>query len=177
MKKLICLLLSLSLLTVSGCGTGNQEPAEPISETQNTQAWDMSEPPRLTVSCGDVSFVLHYAGCVWEGPSIEGQSFAKIADAVSPLDVRNPPKQFSVGNGELELTFDMQPSSVVIRMWDEQRMGNSLSEPLQTLEDVYSFYPEGTARIYEVTATWEGGEYHGEARYHFRLITGVMPIE
>ncbi len=175
MKKSLCLLLAAVLLTMPGCAPGNQEPAEttqPILE----EPWDMSEPPRLTVTCGDVSFVLNYAGCSWEGPAANGQINAKIACGASPLDVRNPPKQYSVGAADVELSFDVAPSSIVINMWEELRMGNSMVEPTEILKNVYSFSPHRVERIYEVVATWEGGEYHGEARYHFRLIPGVEPI-
>jgi hypothetical protein len=91
--------------------------------------------------------------------------------------VRNPPKQFSVGAEDVQLSFDVPPTSIVINMWEEMRMGNSMTEPVDVLKDVYTFSPHTGLRIYQVVATWEGGEYHGEASYHFRLIPGVMPIE
>ena len=173
MKKTLCLILSAVLLMFPGCAPGNQEPEEttqPVTE----EPWDMSEPPRLTVTCGDVSFVLNYAGCSWEGPALDGQSFAKIACGASPLDDRTPPRQFSVGAEELVLSFDVEPASLVINMWDDPYTGKDGS-PEETLLDTFRFQPLSTARIYEVIATWEG-DYHGEARYHFRLIPGVMPI-
>lgn len=176
MKKYLCLLLAALLLTMSGCAPGNQEPAQTTLPAPE-ETWDMSDPPRLTVTCGDVSFVLNYAGCSWEGPAPNGQINAKIACGASPLDVRNPPKQFSVGAEDVELSFDVPPTSIVINMWEEMRMGNSMTEPVDVLKDVYTFSPHTGLRIYQVVATWEGGEYHGEASYHFRLIPGVMPIE
>lgn len=162
----------------------------------------VTEPPELTVVCGEEEYKTLKGGYSWEYMNEDGTSMAVIADSAHPLDCRDIMPEVRIVYATISalhpriayLQFGIVPDRVAVRYWKEADWGDTLagSETLEMLV-TEADYADGSYStnysvellegnyIYEVIAEWNSAEtYKGEARYSFHGVMGeyeLVPVE
>lgn len=144
MKRIFILLLTvLALLTLTACG----------KEV-------LKEPPGLIVSDGEGDVVAKRGTYSWSYSDILGWNSVE-ACGVHPVEM-----ELDVLTTKLEsvdLWFDQKPDSLTVTVWYDMEK----SEPADVSGNTLTLL-DGK-HIYEVTADWATGKYHGDASYVFAV--------
>lgn len=156
-----------------------EEPAQIVMDTI----------PKLSVSYGEEMVLDPRVGeASWEYLNADGTEGAIVSDGVHPLDAKESSPFFVLepyGKTPFEiwLIWELAPSSVMVRYWDEscwgqleaQPVGRELPQKSGNADYAYYFEPQEGSCIYEVIATWENTlDYSGRVCYNFH---GVLTDE
>lgn len=149
MKK-IFMLLSIILIGLAGCGTGDSG-----EESQKTQ---LEEPPSLTVRVGEHEFKALEGGYDWEIDHGDGTSTGFHADAASPPQMVKSEAMIKVkSDNKIDLTFEVDPERFDVYIWDDEGVTESRVD--------LDLAKRSGPNIFEVVATWD----QGQASYAFKL--------
>lgn len=198
MKKLLSLFLTgAALLSLSGC-TETPPAADSAMPDAVTQPEMLTEPPELTVVCGEASVKALKGGYSWEIVNNDGTCTATIADSAHPLQYEDITPVLTLVPGTMShadpltayLQFETAPDEVSVRCWSEDCWGkdDSGSEAVEvkTIEIDFADGSHATGfkivlkdggYIYEVTAEWDcPGQYSGKGTYIFCTAKPDMEI-
>lgn len=161
MNRYLCLVLPLALL--AGCG----KTAAPAPEV-------LTEPPSLTVRCGEAAVEALRGTASWSCDNGDGTWTSFEADSLHPLDEAardlTPRLVFSASAEapEAALAWDTPPDTVTVRRWSDALWGDTGAPAEEVaVEDGSIVLSEG-GWVYEVAAEWSTPEHWGgTARYSF----------
>lgn len=154
----------------------------------------INEPPELVVVCGEERITALKGTYSWEYSNEDGTCTGVEADSAHPLECKENMPDVGIIYATTSalhprrayLEFDVVPTEVEIRYWNEEDWNNTTAESrsldVQALEidaadgsystDYIVELLEGNY-IYEVIAKWSGSEkYSGTAYYSFYTVMG-----
>ena len=148
---------------------------------------DLSQPPPLSVRCGDRDAPAARTACTWKRRKNLGDGGKSLvfSDGIHPLQMLDEEGRVSLTplpvtpGSEIELDFELTPDELTVRCWHEETARAVFTDP-----DLFSAYEEQGAEltvtegriappgpgnyIYEVRAKWSDDiGYGGTADYGF----------
>ena len=200
MKRYLTFFLALfCVFVLFGCDRNNAET--PIVETEQyileTDApmarVVMDKIPKLTISYGEEVIDEPRIGVAsWQYSKEDGTESALLADGAHPLDAKHSSPFFVLdpyaeAPFEIWLIWELAPSTVMVRYWDESCWGQLEAQPVGrellaksgNADFAYYFEPQEGNYIYEVIATWDNApDYSGRVYYNFCcVLTDEEPTE
>ena len=159
MKRHLFLFLALCLLT--GCaGTGGtpEAPAEaPV----------LTEPPVLTVRCGEAAVEALRGAASWSCDNGDGSWTSFEADSLHPMDEAardlTPRLVFPVSaeTPEATLEWDPAPDTVTVRRWSDALWGDTGAPAEESAVEDGTIVLSENGCVYEVVAGWSSPELWG----------------
>lgn len=152
--------------------TQTPEPTDSPAETQ-TALENLTEPPALTVTCGETSVEALKGGYSWTYPQEDGKLVGVNADSPHPMDAdaKELTPALETSESAAQLTFDAQPDEITVSCWDAADWGDTAaaSETVSVTDNQMEL-AQGD-RVYQVTATWEGDgtSSQGTCSYSFSV--------
>lgn len=161
MKRYLPVILVLVLLT--GC-SGAASPAPEV----------LTEPPALTVRCGEASAEALRGAASWSYDNGDGTQTAFEADSLHPLDEAardlTPCLALPDVSGPLEATleWDPAPDTVTVRCWSDVLWGDTSASAEEIAVKDLTIVLRESGYVYEVVAGWSSEEtWGGTASYSF----------
>ena len=161
MKLYMLLPLTLTLL-LAGCAGAS--PAENV----------LTEPPALTVRCGETSAEALRGAASWSYDNGDGTQTAFEADSLHPLDEAardlTPCLALPDVSGPLEATleWDPAPDTVTVRCWSDVLWGDTSASAEEIAVKDLTIALRESGYVYEVVAGWSSEEtWGGTASYSF----------
>lgn len=158
----------------------------------------LTEPPALTVVCGDKTVEALRGTTSWMYQNEDGTDTSIESDSMHPLQAKEymtpleliPTTISSIDPLIAYLQWDTIPDKVVVRCWSEEHWGQPTAEseeiPVSTLmidsnietTPIISVELKDGNYIYEVVAEWNSAEkYSGTAYYSFYTIKPTMRLQ
>lgn len=160
MKLYMLLPLTLTLL-LAGCAGAS--PAENV----------LTEPPALTVRCGETSTEALRGAASWSYDNGDGTQTAFEADVLHPLDeaARDLTPRLVLPAGgptEAALEWDPAPDTVTVRRWSDALWGDTGAPAEEVDVNNLTIILSEDGFVYEVTACWSSPAlWGGTASYSF----------
>ena len=141
--------------------------------------------PTLSVSYGEEVIDEPRIGVAsWEYTNKDGTEGALLGDGAHPLDAKDSSPFFVLDPYaetpfEIWLIWELAPSTVMVRYWDESCWGQLEAQPVGrellaksgNADFAYYFEPQEGNYIYEVIATWDNApDYSGRVYYNFHCV-------
>lgn len=162
MKQIAVYLLIAALITLPGCRrteSGAMETTMPaVGAAQNIL---LTEPPAMTVRCGDGEATVGSGNYTWEADGA-----CAIACGIHPTSLWEGEPTLITSAGEVEMVWAVMPDSITARCWSNARSTETWDEefPAEVAGNILILDPE--CQIYEITAVWDSAEdYGGRASY------------
>ncbi len=158
MKKLI--VMFFALIVLCSCGkteTLYEEPGISLPEDTN---------PVPSVFLNDEYTELTKFGYNWDTDNGDGTRTNVIACGIHPLECEDILNMHAVGDTEMKLVFEEEPVSYELIRYevDENRWvegleytGNEVSEPVETVGDVFALSNDGKSYVYVLDVKYENG--------------------
>ena len=147
MRKLLFILIELSMFLFVGCNNVSNKATELINEESNI--YEKMNIPTLNVTCGSENILVEKGGYTWstgnESITVDAASPEQIADKMEGNKV--------LPESQLTLSFSETPNKVNVVDWSKTQ-NNTF-----TFENNKMIVPkeEGTY-VYEVIGEWEQGQ-------------------
>lgn len=156
-----------------------------VTTEDTTEQIAVDKIPKLTISHAEEIIDEPRIGVAsWEYTKEDGTECALLGDGAHPLDAKHSSPFFVLdpyGESPFEiwLNWEIPPSSVMVRYWDEscwgqlevQPVGRELLKKSDGTGNAYYFVPQEGNYIYEVIATWENApDYSGKVNYNFHAV-------
>lgn len=166
MRRYLCLALTLLLLT--GCaGAAEDAPEVPAAPPV------LTEPPVLTVRCGQTAVVALRGAASWYYGDADGTQISFEADSLHPLDeaARDLTPRLVLpagGPAEAVLEWDPAPDTATVRRWNDALWGDTGAPAEEAAVEDGTIVLAEDGSVYEVAAVWSSPErWGGTARYSF----------
>ena len=141
--------------------------------------------PALSVSYGEEMVLDPRVGeASWKYLKADSTEEAIVSDGIHPLDAKDSSPFFVLDSYaetpfEIWLIWELAPSTVMVRYWDESCWGQLEAQPVGrellaksgNADFAYYFEPLEGNYIYEVIANWENAlDYSGRVCYNFHAV-------
>ena len=161
MKKILVLLLVCMVLTGCAAKVPQTEPPTTVPE--------LSQVPEMLVTCGNDEFYVASTNHSWTAPGEDGEMFAVFANGHHPLE-RYMEKEFrTLTEDRVSLSFSVEPASITVVRWARDAGAKEMDRGESITLDSGSFVTETGSWIYQITVTWEGDTWGGQAEYELYL--------
>lgn len=156
-----------------------------VTTEEPTEQIVVDKIPKLTISYAEEVIEEPRIGVAsWEYTKEDGTEGALLGDGAHPLDAKHSSPFFVLDPYaetpfEIWLIWDLAPSTVMVRYWDESCWGQLEAQPVGrellaksgNADFAYYFEPQEGNYIYEVVAVWENGsDYSGRVCYNFHAV-------
>ncbi len=146
-----------------------------LEDTPTADVYDPSQPPKLTVLCGNNSTAAVMGTTSWTFKTGDGTAAVLEGDSAHPLDRLDYLLPLSLriddmdkASNALRLIFEISPDSFEVNSWFIGTNGEIKSFDSETTGKAIILNPAPEPCIYEVVAHWtEGRNYSGTVRYAF----------
>ena len=131
----------------------------------------LTEPPALTVICGDTAAGALLGTYSWQWQSSGGPWEGTASDSAHPLDCRELLLPLETGEETAALRFQAEPDSIVdVRCWSDAHWSDPDAEAEPCAFDGSTLQLKPGGYIYEVTAQWDDSQGSGgTAHYAFYI--------
>ncbi len=169
MKKLLLIVLAalMCLSVFSGCGTNEPAVPCPLPEGALRSSNFPAEPPHLSVSNGNSTIQAWRGTYSWFVENDDGTGSGITADSMHPLECKDSlPALGITKKSTVTLTFEAAPSKITVKKYKLNATDYDDYDEI-TVSGV-SFEAKAGDYLYEIIASWSGGNYSGTVYYAFR---------